>query len=178
MVLPRVKLRRIESQVKQCVAGRFHDIQAYRTMPFAQHVADYALFRKCWDPGLDLDMVMTELAAEWRVPPGDRAKFVKAMRDLDAWWEEGNPAVLKAADSLLRELAAAPRLLPVPRRSARPGCCLGRVGEFRCGHRDEINRADFYLPGSLWNASTGRCSIGAFSRHTRSTSTGPNGRKK
>jgi hypothetical protein len=149
MVLPRVKLHRIESQVKQCVANRFDGIQAYRTMPFAQHVADYALFRKCWDPGLNLDTVMTELAAEWRVPPGNRAKFVKAMRDLDTWWEEGNLAVLKAADSRLQELAAAPNCSEFLVDLRDQVVILAVLGEFRCAHRDEINRAEFFPPGEL-----------------------------
>ena len=149
MVLPRVKLRRIESQVKESVARKHDGIMAYRTMPFAQHVADYALFRKCWDPGLDLDAAMTELAAEWGVPPAHRAKFVKAMRDLDAWWEEGNLAALKEANALLQELAATPQCSEFLVDLRDQVVVLAVLGEFRCGHRDEINRANFYPPAEL-----------------------------
>ena len=148
-VLPRVKLRRIESQVKQSVAHHLDGLQAYRTMPFAQHVADYALFRKCWDPGLDLDAVMTELAAEWGVLPACRTKFVRAVRDLDAWWEEGDLAALREADGLLQELAAAPECSEFLADLRDQVVVLAVLGEFRGRHRNEIGRTDFYPPAEL-----------------------------
>jgi hypothetical protein len=148
-VLPRVKLRRIESQVKQSVDDKLDGIQAYRTMPFAQHVADYALFCKCWDPGLDLDAAMTELAAEWGVPPASRTKFVRVVRDLDTWWEKGDLAALKESDALLQELAAAPERSEFLADLRDQVVVLAVLGEFRCRHSNEIARADFYPPAEL-----------------------------
>ncbi len=103
-VFPRVKLRRIESQIQESVKRGHDGILDYRMMPFAQHVADYALFRKCWDPSIDLDVAMTELAAEWKIPADKRPMFVKAMRDLDDWWEKRDIKSLDAADVALQLL--------------------------------------------------------------------------
>ncbi len=104
-VFPRVKLRRIESQIQDSVERGHDGILDYRMMPFAQYVADYALFRKCWDPSVDLDIVMTELAAEWKIPASKRPTFAQAMRDLDDWWEKHDLESLNAADDALRDLA-------------------------------------------------------------------------
>jgi hypothetical protein len=148
-VFPRVKLRRIESQLQQSVDHKHDGVMAYRTMPFCQYVADYALFRKCWDPKLDLDNVMTELAAEWGIRPSERPRFVKAVRDLDAWWEEKNVAALKEADSLFQELAAdAPcSEFLVDQRDL--VAVLAMMGNFWSHHKVDVTRKDFYPPADL-----------------------------
>lgn len=148
-VFPRVKLRRIESQVKQSVENRYDGVMAYRTMPFCQYVADYALFRKCWDPQLDLDKVMIELAAEWGIPAPRRLQFVKAVRDLDAWWEEKSLAALKEADSLFRELAADARCSEFLVDQRDLVTVLTLIGDFWFHHKADVRRDDFYPPADL-----------------------------
>ena len=150
-VFPRVKLRRIEAQVNDSAARGHDGLTAYRMMPFAQHVADYALFRKCWDPKMDLDAAMTELAAEWSVPAADRAKFVGAMRNLDAWWEEGNFQVLDEADTALQELAARDDCSEFLVDLKDLVVVLTVLGEYRQQNAEQVNRPDFFPPPELVN---------------------------
>ncbi len=151
-MFPRVKLRRIESQLKQSVDHKHDGVMAYRTMPFSQYVADYALFRKCWDPKLDLDKAMTELAAEWGIRPSERPQFVKAVRDLDAWWEEKNVAALKEADSLFRELAADAHCSEFLVDQRDLVVVLAVMGDFWSNHKVDVTRKDFYPPADLVQA--------------------------
>jgi hypothetical protein len=168
-VFPRVKLRRIESQIRQSVDQKHDGVMAYRMMPFCQYVADYALFRKCWDPKIELDAVMTELAAEWGIRPSERPKFVKAVRDLDAWWEEKNVAALKEADSLFRELVAdadsSEFLVDLKDLVA----VLAMMGDFWSNHKADVTRKDFYPPVDLvkqtYNLMLGRRIFEAYTVH-------------
>ena len=142
---------------------------AYRMMPFSQYVADYALFRKCWDPKLDLDKVMTELAAEWGIQPSERPRFVKAVRDLDAWWEEKNVAALKEADSLFQELAAGAYCSEFLVDQRDLVAVLAVMGNFWSNHKVDVTRKDFYPPADLvkqtYNLMLGRRIFEAYTVH-------------
>ena len=148
-VFPRVKLRRIESQIRQSVANKHDGLVAYRMMPYTQYVADYALLRKCWDPALDLDVAMTELAAEWGVHPAERPIFVKAMRDLDAWWEDKDVIALNEADTLLHKLATTPRCSGFLVDLKDLVAVLAILGDFWSSHKNDVARKDFYPPAEL-----------------------------
>jgi len=148
-VLPRVKLRRIQAQVSQSVARGHDGVMAYRMMPFAQHVADYALFRKLWDPELPLERILAELAAEWKIGPEDREKFVRAMFCLDAWWEEGDHEALREAEAALRELAAAKGVSAYLVDLKDQVVVLAALAAFRQEHEAEVARPDFFPPPEL-----------------------------
>ena len=145
-VFPRVKLRRIDSQIADSAARGHDGLTAYRMMPFAQHVADYALFRKCWNPKIDLDTAMTELAAEWNVPLDARPKFVEAMRNLDAWWEDHDFKALAAADTALQKLAADKQCSEFLIDLKDLVLVLAVLGEYHKDHPNEVGRADFFPP--------------------------------
>ena len=105
MVFTRPNLRRIERQIKSSIAQEGAGLTAYRLMPFAQYVADYVLLRKCWDPETGTDSALEELAADFGLAAEYRPGFVKAMHDLDAWWEESDIESLDACYEALARLA-------------------------------------------------------------------------
>jgi hypothetical protein len=148
-VFPRVKLRRIESQVKDSVSRGHDGIMAYRMMPFVQHIADYVLFRKCWSPELEIDAVLTELAAEWEIPADKRSTFVKAIRDLDAWWEESDVGALEAAGTAIEQLADVRGVSSYLSDSRDLLRVLRSLGRYLVGNRQKVDRDDFYPPKVL-----------------------------
>ena len=103
-VFPRVKLRRIEQQVRDSLARGHQGITDYRMMPFAQYPADFVLFRKCWDPDMDMESILHALGADYGLEAADRHRFSQALRDLDAWWEEADVDALAAAHDALESL--------------------------------------------------------------------------
>ena len=150
-VYPIVKLRRIESQVGDSLRRGHVGIMAYRMMPFAQHVADYWLFRKCWDPGLDVDVAMTELGAEWNIRPSDRPKFVQAMHNLDAWKEESRFEPIEQANVALQQLVAdndASEFLVDLRDQV---VVFTVLAEYKRDNPERIDQADFFPPNELVN---------------------------
>jgi hypothetical protein len=148
-VFPLVKLRRIESQVRKSVEDGHDGLKSYRMMPFLQYVADYVLFRKCWDPAIDLDVVLAELAAEWGIPAHNRTKFVKAIRGIDAWWEERDLAALKQSDAILQELAADAGCSEFLVDLKDLVVVFAVLADFWSRHKDAIDRPDFYPPLDL-----------------------------
>ena len=150
-VYPIVKLRRIESQVGDSLRRGHVGIMAYRMMPFAQHVADYWLFRKCWDPGLDVDVAMTELGAEWNIRPSDRPKFVQAMHNLDAWKEESRFEPIEQANVALQQLVAdndASEFLVDLRDQV---VVFTVLAEYKRDNPERIDQAGFFPPNELVN---------------------------
>jgi len=149
MVFPRPMLKRIDSQIRDSVQNHDESILAYRLMPFAQYVADYVLFRKCWDPQLEVDAALVELAAEWNIPRDRRPRFVAAVHLLDDWRQGGKAGRVDDAAKVLDELAgdsAASEYLVAYSDIARVLRVLARFAE---AHQALIRRPEFYPPPEL-----------------------------
>ena len=147
-VFPRVKLRRIETQVRSSRALGHDGLTDYRMMPFTQYVADYVLFRKLWDPEAPLDTILTDLAAELGIANSDRPVFVKALRNIDAWWEDQNLAALRDAATSLETLSRGTA------GTALKDLCdtisvLALLGEYLMSHPERVRADDFYPPADL-----------------------------
>ena len=142
-VFPRAKLSRIRAQIEDSVNLGHQGITAYRMMPYAQYVADYALLRKCWSPQLGLEAIMEELAAEWGIPSGDRSAFVGAVCDLDAWWEKADIDALQSACATIERISqeGCAAYLGDFRDTLRVLLVLGR---FLWDNRKLVDQADFY----------------------------------
>ncbi|MCF6310860.1 MAG: hypothetical protein L3J39_00260 [Verrucomicrobiales bacterium] len=148
-VFPRVKLKRIEAQIADSVKRGHHGILAYRMMPFAQHVADYLLFRKCWDPSIETNVAMTELAAEWGISHDKRAIFVQAMRDIDKWWEKKDLQSLDAAESALCELTKEKNSSAHLKDLKDLVLVLKVLAHYSKENKSSVAKADFYPPAGL-----------------------------
>jgi hypothetical protein len=155
-VFPRVKLRRIEKQVRASYALGHDGVTDYRMMPFTQYVADYVLFRKLWNPEEPLDSILSDLAAEWGVAFAQRPDFAKALRNIDAWWEDQNLAALQEAAAALETLSqenAGTALKDLSDVIA----VLALLAEYLVSHPDRVRADDFYPPASL--VSSVRCQM-------------------
>ena len=154
-VFPRVQIRRIESQVRRSAAHGHTGLSAYRMMPFAQFPADYVLFRKCWDPGLESDTILRELAAEYGLPPASHRAFAQAMRDLDAWRGEGDAEALQAAHGTLERLGSCsddPYFTDLCDQVA----VLRPLVRYLVENRSRVEQPDFYPPPELVDSTRER----------------------
>ncbi len=148
-VFPRVKLSRIEAQIADSVKRGHHGILAYRMMPFAQHVADYLLFRKCWDPSIETDAAMTELAAEWKIPRDKRPDFVQAMHDIDKWWNKKDLQSLDTAELALQQLTKEENSSEYLYDLKDLVAVLKVLAHYSKENKSAVLKADFYPPEEL-----------------------------
>ena len=147
-VFPRVKLRRIEQQVRESIKRGHQGITDYRMMPFAQFPADFVLFRKCWDPDLDMESILDELGAEYGLEAEDRPKFSQALRDLDAFWEASDFDALAAGYDALQSLRPSSRnvyFLDLCDLVAILNLLAGYLKE----NREQVAEPSFYPPADL-----------------------------
>jgi hypothetical protein len=119
-----------------------------RISTFTQYVADYVLFRKLWDPEVPLDAILTDLAAEWGIANSDRPVFVKALQNIDAWWEDQNLLALRDAATSLELLSRGTT------GTALKDLCdtisvLALLGEYLISHPERVRADDFYPPADL-----------------------------
>jgi hypothetical protein len=149
MVFPRVMLKRIDSQIRESVQNHDDGILAYRVMPFAQYVADFVLFRKCWDPRVEVDTALVELAAEWNIPGDHRLRFVAAMRLLDDWRQNGKAGLVDDAAAALDELAGNTPVSDYLIDLEDVVRVLRVLAHFAEEHRDLVKRPEFYPPPDL-----------------------------
>ena len=154
-VFPRVKLSRIEQQLRDSCEQGHDGITAYRMMPLVQFPADYVLFRKCWDPNLELGTALEELAGEYGLAVEDRAGFKQAMLGLDAWWEQADLDALKSVHAALQALRSS-----CQNRHFICLCDLIAVlhplARYLMENRSRVNEPDFYPPEDLVRATRNR----------------------
>ncbi len=147
-VFPRVHLERIESQISDSVARGDVVIQDYRMMPQSQFVADYVLFRKCWDSSAPVKKLLLELGGTLGLDESRRHIFSDAMLGLERWWCKADLESLEDARDKLACVSPAGEPLT---DLADLTDVLAIMGRYLITNRDRVCEENFYPERELVN---------------------------
>ena len=85
----------------------------YRLAPPARFVNDYAFFRLAWDPTLEPQDLIEEIARLWSAEQREQEAIVEAITQLEAFWRTHELGTLESAEALLRPMADGDHVEPL-----------------------------------------------------------------
>jgi hypothetical protein len=80
-------------------------VMGYRLAPPARFINDYAFFRLAWDPSLEPQDLVSEIARLWSADEREQKTITEAINLLESFWHTHELATLEQAEALLQPMA-------------------------------------------------------------------------